>query len=299
MTIQQLLKGKNAEFDAARKVKLIRHATTHKVFGRDYDGTISDLYNDRELFLKYQRQQKISFFDGVEYIVSFISEGSEDALFVGVFRNDGRIPDEPGVVSEEGDSFFDLNPVPDFEDLIHNVIVEWKTPRAWHQWYDNEMNVVKQRMCASGDEVSEARFEQFHINTNTRTRHVEEATIDVEARHQKMQEVIMSSLEREGYTDIVPEEEHVDIRASKRGVQHFFEVKTYDTAKACIREALGQILEYCHYPKNWRAAEMYIIGPTKTTTEDNDYLQFLRDNYKLRLFYRWYDEKLNQLSQAV
>lgn len=299
MTIQQLLKGRNPEFDASKRIKLVRHTTTHRLFGKEYDGTISDLYSNRELFLKYQRQQKTANFDDVEYIVSFISEEGTDSLFVGVFKNEGRKPDEPEVVSSEGVSFYNMNPVSGFDDLIDHVIVEWKNPRGWHQWYKQEMNVVAQRSDTPSDDRQDNRWTQFHINTETRTRHVEEAVIDIEARHQKMQEGIKPCLEKEGYTDVKLEEDHVDIRGSKQGVPHFFEVKTYDTAKACIREALGQILEYNHYPKTRRAAEMYIIGPNKATSEDEEYLKYLRVNYKMRVYYRWFNEITNVLSPPV
>lgn len=228
--------------------------------------------------------------------MSFISEKGTDSLFVGVFRNYGKIPDEEGVNSKEGESCYDLKPVPGFDDLVEQVVVEWKNPRAWHQWYVHYMDVVAQRstvMPNTNNDVS--KFSQFHINTDTRTRHVTESVLDVEAHHQKMQVGIMSCLEREGYIDIIAEEDHVDIRAIKKGVPHFFEVKTYDTAKACIREALGQILEYNHYPKNRRAAVMYIVGPRKTTCEDEDYLLYLRTYYKIRVYYRWYKESSNEL----
>lgn len=299
MTIQQLLKGRNQDFDASKRIKLVRHTTTHQVFGEEFDGTISDLYNDRDLFLKYQRHQKTSNFDEVDYIVSFISEKGTDSLFVGVFKNEGRMPDEAGIVSKDGESFYDMKTVPGFENLIEQVVVEWKNPRGWHQWYKHEMEVVAQRRGVLFDDGSNSPFSQFHLNTDTRIRHVEESTKEVDAHHQKMQLGIMSSLRAEGYTGIVAEEDHVDIRATKQASLHFFEVKTYDTAKACIREALGQLLEYNHYPKNKRADEMFIVGPNKTTQEDNDYLNYLRENYNIRVYYRWYDEKSGHLYEDV
>lgn len=299
MTIQQLLKGRNSEFDASKRIKLVRHATTYEVFGKKYDGTVSDLYNDRELFLKYQRHQRTANFDGVDYIVSFISEKGTDSLFVGVFKNEGRKPDESGVISLEGESFYDINQIPGFEDLIEQVVIEWKNPRGWHQWYKHEMEVVAQRSTLPFNDILDNRFAQFHLNTDDRIRHVEESTMEVEARHQKIQVGIMSCLKSEGYTDIVAEEDHVDIRASKYGIPHFFEVKTFDTAKACIREALGQILEYNHYPSNKRASDMFIVGPYMATHEDINYLKYLRANYKIRVFYRCYNEKSKMLLPSI
>jgi len=53
-----------------------------------------------------------------------------------------------------------------------------------------------------------------------------------------MQEGIKGCLLAEGYAHVLMEENHVDISARWQDIPHFFEVKTFDNAKACIREAL-------------------------------------------------------------
>lgn len=54
----------------------------------------------------------------------------------------GRKPDESEVVSLEGESFYDIHPIPGFEDLIERIIIEWKNPRGWHQWYNHETKAL-------------------------------------------------------------------------------------------------------------------------------------------------------------
>lgn len=295
-TIQTLLQGRNTEFDAAKRIKLVRHATTHQVLGQYYEGTVSDLYQNKQLFLKYQRHQRRNNFATTEYVVSFIGEEGPNSLFVGVFKNNGETDEfEP----EPRDCYFDFEEVSGFEDLKENVIVKWKNPRGWHQWYDNEMEVIVSPVQSISTEERELLYKPFKLNINDRNRHTQESVKTIEALHQKMQVAIVDILSKEGYTDIICEAEHVDIRAKMKGIPHFFEVKTYDSAKSCIREAIGQILEYNHYPKNNRAAEMYIIGPVKALPDDIEYLHFLRSNYKMRLFYRQYFAKDNLLLTKV
>ena len=280
-TIQDLLKGRDADFDASEKVKLVRHSSTHIVFGKYYKGTVSDLYNDRPLFWDYQRHQKRANFEDVEYVVSFISEKGTDSLFVGVFRNLGETL-EP--TSNPKECYFDFIEVPGFEDLKERVIVEWHNPRAWHQWFTNQMNVAA---ISSNDGLRDvARFQQFHLNTNTRIKHTSESTTQIEARHQKMQEGLKKCLEKEGYTNIIMEADHIDLQATKNGEIHFFEVKTHNTARACIREALGQILEYNHFPSAQRADRLFIVGPVKPTKEELQYIKFLQKHYNLIIDYR-------------
>ena len=283
ITIQKLLKGRNAEFDASRKVKLVRHSSTHLVFGMPYSGTVSDLYNDRPLFLDYQRHQRRVNFEDVEYVVTFISEKETDSLFVGVFKNNGETS-EPS--SNPNECYFDFQEVQGFEDLKEKVIVEWHNPRAWHQWFTNQMHVVANSSKDSQQDA--ARFQQFQLNTNKRIKHTSESTTEIEARHQKMQEGLKECLEAEGYTNIIMEAGHIDLQATKNGEIHFFEVKTHDTARACIREALGQILEYNHFPNTQRADKMFIVGPAKPSKDEHQYIKYLQDNYNLNIDYRCY-----------
>ena len=65
-----------------------------------------------------------------------------------------------------------------------------------------------------------------------------------------------------------------------------------------IREALGQILEYAHYPQKNNADKLFIVGLGKPTTKDKEYMDFLRQAYNLPVWYRWYDEKKDILSDV-
>ncbi len=294
--IQSLFKGRNAGFDASTKIKLVRHSSTHEVFGQPFEGTVSDLYQDRELFLKYQRHQRTANFDDVEYIVSFISLAEGEALFVGVFKNNGRT-DEPD--DDPLTSYYDFEEVTDFEVFKEKVVIEWSNPRGWHQWYRHKMYILDIEPLDDTQSPTNTHNEahpQNQPSTDNRIRHTEASAAEMEARHQKMQEGIRKCLEEDGYTDITLEENHVDLQAMKYGYIYYFEVKTYDTARACIREALGQILEYNHFPNVHRANRMYIVGPVKATEGELQYIKYLRQNYHMNINYLWYSEEEGRFS---
>ncbi|MGP1716568.1 MAG: hypothetical protein ACTS9Y_05255 [Methylophilus sp.] len=65
----------------------------------------------------------------------------------------------------------------------------------------------------------------------------------------------------------------------------FFEVKTALTVTRCIREAIGQLLEYAHYDKKIAIKSLVIIGLQPITKEADSYLESLRKTYKLPLNY--------------
>lgn len=70
----------------------------------------------------------------------------------------------------------------------------------------------------------------------------------------------------------------------------FFEIKTEQSAKACIRQAIPQLLEYAYWDcKADKVDELIIVGPVQATTEAENYLEFLRDTFLIPISYKYYD----------
>lgn len=135
-------------------------------------------------------------------------------------------------------------------------------------------------------------------NTNHRYKTVNySATID--PVHDKMQNNIVEILKGTGIYDanrIFTEHNRVDIKAQTLdGDWHFFEVKT-DSAKISIRKALGQIMEYAHYPEVKKAIKLYVVSHHDITDADVKYLNYIRKTYNIPLWYRHYSFENNDLS---
>ena len=148
ISIQALLSGRNEEFDQAdkRRVKLIRHKDnrTEKVIGdKTYKESLFDLYlNENSVFLDYQSEQLKKNFEKIDYIVAFIGEEGATSRFLGVYKNNGVIA-ELGLYNGGALAKFDFQELSGFELLKERIVIEWKSPVMWHQYYDNEMPVVR------------------------------------------------------------------------------------------------------------------------------------------------------------
>lgn len=146
-TIQELLKGRNEEFDKAdvERIRLIRHKDSRKeknIGGKIYENSLYDIYlHENDAFVTYQSEQLVNKFKNVEYIVSFIGEESTSSRFVGVYKNNGilqMLPDYKG----EAHARFDIQEISGFELLKERVIIDWNNPVQWLQHY-NEMPVIR------------------------------------------------------------------------------------------------------------------------------------------------------------
>ena len=146
-TIQELLKGRNEEFDKAdvERIRLIRHKDSRKeknIGGKIYENSLYDIYlYENDAFMTYQSEQLVKKFKNVDYLVSFIGEESTSSRFVGVYKNNGilqMLPDDKG----EAYARFDIQEIPGFELLKERVIIDWNNPVQWLQHY-NEMPVIR------------------------------------------------------------------------------------------------------------------------------------------------------------
>lgn len=121
----------------------------------------------------------------------------------------------------------------------------------------------------------------------------------IDPRHKKIQNAVVKLL-KDQYVYFKLEKGKVDITGIKEnGDLHFFEVKTSPSAKLCIREALGQILEYSYYPNISRAKTLFVIGPEEPQNDDISYMNYLRKNFKLPIWYRWYSFPEDKLYEGV
>lgn len=143
ITIQELIKRKDAEFGNYKKIKLVRHDSLRipKIQGNIiYDGTLYDMYcYDYQKFLLYQNEQKNRNFYDVDYIVSFLSEEGTIARFIGIFEKKGILR-----IIDENTTLFDFQEISDFDILKDKVVIDWgKGTRQWIQNWDKSKEVVR------------------------------------------------------------------------------------------------------------------------------------------------------------
>lgn len=87
---------------------------------------------------------------------------------------------------------------------------------------------------------------------------------------------------------------------SKRGYV-FYEIKTYPSLLTSVREALGQLLEYAHYPESNNAKKLIIVTQAthseRSKREVQQYIAQLRNLYKLPIYLCYFDKDKPELSK--
>jgi hypothetical protein len=92
----------------------------------------------------------------------------------------------------------------------------------------------------------------------------------------------------------------VDLVVQEDGPSYiFYEIKTHYSARLCIREALGQLLEYAFYPNGENAKELIIVSDNALTSEAAQYLANLRARFKLPIRYQRYNPQTGELDDPA
>lgn len=118
-----------------------------------------------------------------------------------------------------------------------------------------------------------------------------ERQIDVNLRHNVIQEALIKRLATQfGQENIASEissgiSNKVDVVLKNGDDYWFYEVKTGGSARACIREALGQLLEYSFWPGAQKAAKLIVVGEPPLDRNAVSYIATLCHLFSLPIAY--------------
>ena len=122
-----------------------------------------------------------------------------------------------------------------------------------------------------------------------------ERTLDINLRHNTIQLALYEFLEKKHGADSVGTEipsgagTRLDVVLNVSGKFHVYEIKTAQSARACIREALAQLLEYSYWPGSQEAERLIIVGEPESSKESDNFLSTLRNRFSLPVYYRQFN----------
>lgn len=124
--------------------------------------------------------------------------------------------------------------------------------------------------------------------------------VSIDPQHARLQNALFGVLkERYGKSAVHYERDCVDLWLTTPRETVLFEIKIAMTAKSCIRQAIGQLLEYNHYPSTTRAKQLVVVGDCAIRPDDITYVKSLRSLYGLPIYYARWDWEQNQLEAPV
>ena len=125
--------------------------------------------------------------------------------------------------------------------------------------------------------------------STTTTRY--ERILNVQLRHNDIQEKIFARLTREYGAESVGTEQpngiggRIDVVVKTKERLIYYEIKVGSCIRSCIREAIGQLLEYSYWPSTKIPSELIIVGEAPNTEEAKQYLSRIESLIGIKLSY--------------
>lgn len=115
-------------------------------------------------------------------------------------------------------------------------------------------------------------------------------TLDIFLRHCEIQRRLKDALAAEGAADVILEasigDRAIDAVAHHGPELWFYEVKTAPTVRGCLREAIGQLLEYALWPGATRPHRLVVVGEPALDPLAQTYIDALNESFPIPISYR-------------
>ena len=131
----------------------------------------------------------------------------------------------------------------------------------------------------------------FYSRVDTAIRNTDPRSVDIIMRHNLLQARLIENLVKIHGTENVAGEQStsrgtfIDAVLKVDKGFHFYEIKTFQSVRSCIRLAIGQLLEYAKWPESLDVTRLIICGEPPLEEDASAYLENLRRNHNLPIYY--------------
>ena len=156
-------------------------------------------------------------------------------------------------------------------------------------WAKNAADLTK------GTEGTGSREAEL-LNEQAYMRETQSSKKNVLRLHAALSNRFRSWIERRFGVLAVQEDLGVDLHFTHEGVSHLAELKICygENTRLAIREALGQVFEYNHYPPRLETQKWWIVLDCRPCGTDVEYVALLTKRYHLPLRLAWQDERISR-----
>ncbi len=170
------------------------------------------------------------------------------------------------------------------------------SPDYFSKWLTGhiQISIIDSEIIEDEPEINEFKFRPGHVKRKRvyvyrRRAETEKAA---SALHNEIQDKLYIYLSSIHGKEAVGTERNsglgtmIDVVLSIEGQISFFEIKTDETVRKCIREALPQLLEYAYWPNRDIANKLIIVSQNKITSQARSYMRHLRNKFKIPVYYQ-------------
>lgn len=117
------------------------------------------------------------------------------------------------------------------------------------------------------------------------------ASVKVNLVHSRIQNRFVKYLQ-ETYPDDKPtgEKQRIDAKRETQNEIFIYEIKPFESVYTCIRDGIGQLLDYSHQQKSKKEKRIIIVGPNEPEQRDLDFISTVKNVLQIPFSYIAFDE---------
>lgn len=228
-----------------------------------------------------------------DYVLYYHEPEDDDRIFIQVDELDKKLFFE--------DNFIFLGKMCPPDQINYNEILT-----TFDELLDAYIYVEGQGELVEIDSTTEEEFKfepKFSERVKKSLRQHPASKVEVDLRHNQIQGKIHYLLNEKFGDKHVGDENNtgfgkfIDLVVKNNSDLIFYEIKTSSSLRLCFREAIGQLIEYAYWSKKTKPTKLIVISENPITEKARKYLQTLRDDLHLNIYYQQYDFDRNKLSQ--
>jgi hypothetical protein len=146
--------------------------------------------------------------------------------------------------------------------------------------------------------------EDSNDDPKTKTHHRQPKAVEIVYLHKAISNSLTKVLQHKFGKENVKKEHSagygtnkIDIVVREKNKMTFYEIKTFLSLKTSIREAFGQLMEYCYYPDKNKAKELIVVTQVPVNKQTKTYFENLRNRFGIPIYYQSYDLETKTLSE--
>ncbi|BBE16063.1 hypothetical protein AQPE_0200 [Aquipluma nitroreducens] len=129
--------------------------------------------------------------------------------------------------------------------------------------------------------------------------------VELDYKHNDLQKFFLKYLKK-SYGEAVAKREctaygssRIDITRKTETGYIFYEIKTYNSLRASIREGIGQLLEYCLYPNVQEAEKLVLVSHVEPSNELIGYLNHIKEFINIPFSYIHFDTEKEEVISEI
>lgn len=192
-----------------------------------------------------------------------------------------------------------------YAETLHQIIPEDDSERffkifSWYSSVPDSLDLAEAAAKVSNPTPSvngHIRNDGYSEKTEQEFERSAMAAVKVKRMHNVIQNSFVRYLQSLYPSGVSGEKNWIDAKYEDANSITIFEIKPYENSYTCVRQGIGQLLDYYHRLQTAKRKRIVVVGPNKPSAADVAFVQDVKSNLAIPFSYLAFDYKTWEVSE--